>query len=275
MVRFGILYRETERSGGGGKPNVGQPHGEVSGKTQAGESGVHNGNVPHQETGNDGGRGDYPSRPHQPVSLETQKELNKELDDLNSFGTKREAVFRQASLFDIEINATAKRNGTGQRAGTALVDYKETGIDDGEDGAYQTEEPEEEPFDDFAIPDEADQMGVPDAVRFEQRKNINNLYVDDVKLAEQEEKGPPLETSDTGEKEQVLVTADTEKADQPQNYVIDVHRQETGGEKTRYKRNVEAVKVLKQVEAERRHATPEEQEILAGYAWVGRHFTGI
>ena len=242
---------ETERSGGGGKPDVGQPHGEVSGKTQAGESGVHNGNVPYQETGDDGGRGNHPSRPHQSVSLETQKELNKELDDLNSFGTKREAVFRQASLFD----------------------YKETGIDDGEDGAYQTEESEEEPFDEFAIPDEADQMGVPDAVRFEQRKNINNLYAayaDDVELTGQEEKEPPLETSGTGEKEQVPVAEDTEKAAQPRNYVIDIHRQETGGEKTRYKRNVEAVKVLKQVEAERRHATPEEQEILAGYAgWGG------
>lgn len=125
---------ETERSGGGGKQDVGKPHGEVSGKTQAGEFKFHNGDVPHQETGDDGGRGNHPSRPDKPVSLETQEELNKELDDLNSFGTEREAVFRQASLFD----------------------YKETGIDDGEEEPYQTAEPEKEPFDDFAIPDEAD-----------------------------------------------------------------------------------------------------------------------
>lgn len=139
---------ETERSGGGGEPDVRQPHGEVSGKPQAGEPAVHNGDVPHQKAGDDGGGGDYPSRPDKPVSLETQEELNKELDDLNSFGTEREAVYRQASLFD----------------------YKETGMDDGEEELYQTAEPEEEPFDDFAIPDEADQMGVPDAVRFEQEQ---------------------------------------------------------------------------------------------------------
>ena len=60
-----------------------------------------------------------------------------EQDDLKLLGTEREAVFRQASLFD----------------------YKETGIDS------------------YAIPDEADQMGVPDTVRFEQRQKINNYHV--------------------------------------------------------------------------------------------------
>ena len=237
--------RETERSGGGGKQDVGKPHGEVSGKTQAGESKFHNGNVPHQETGDDGGRGNHPSRPDKPVSLETQEELNKELDDLNSFGTEREAVFRQASLFD----------------------YKETGIDDGEKEPYQTAEPEEEPFDDFAIPDEADQMGIPDAVRFEQAEREKEQG-----LQEQAEENPFSEPAGIGEKDQSPVAADTgnEKAGQPHNYVIDIHNQETGGEKTRYKWNVEAVRTLKQVEAEGRNATPEEQEILARYAgWGG------
>ncbi|MDE6433058.1 MAG: helicase [Lachnospiraceae bacterium] len=236
---------ETERSGGGGKQDVGKPHGEVSGKTQAGESKFHNGNVPHQETGDDGGRGNYPSRPDKPVSLETQEELNKELDDLNSFGTEREAVFRQASLFD----------------------YKETGIDDGEEEPYRTAEPEEEPFDDFAIPDEADQMGIPDAVRFEQAEREKEQG-----LQEQTEENPFSEPAGIGEKDQSPVSADTgnEKAGQSHNYVIDIHNQETGGQKARYKWNVEAVRTLKQVEAEGRDATPEEQEILARYAgWGG------
>ena len=213
---------ETERSGGGGEQDVRQPHGEVSGKTQAGEPGFHNGDVPHQKTGDDGGRGDYQERHYQPVSLETQEELNKELDDLNSFGTEREAVYRQASLFD----------------------YKETGRDDGEEEPYQTAEPEEEAFDDFAIPDEADQMGIPDAVRFEQTER---------------------------EKEQIPA-GDTENRTevQPQNYVIDLHHQETGGEKTRYQWNVDAIKTLKQLESGGRNATPQEQEILAKYAgWGG------
>lgn len=262
---------ETERSGGGGRQDVGKPHGEVSGKTQAGESKFHNGDVPHQETGDDGGRGNYPSRHHQPVSLETQEELNKELDDLNSFGKEREAVFRQASLFD----------------------YKETGIDDGEEEPYQTAEPEEEPFDDFAIPDEADQMGIPDAVRFEQaerekgqglQEQAESDYelsaisdkADENKTEEtaevQQEKEPVSEFSTTGNKEQVPVAADTrnKKTGQPPNYVIDIHNQETGGGKARYKWNVDAIKTLKQVEAEGRSATPEEQEILAKYAgWGG------
>ncbi len=242
---------ETERSGGGGKPDVRQPHGEVSGKTQAGEPGFHNGNVPHPETGNDGSRGDYQTRPHQPVSLETQ---------------------------DVQ-----------------------------------------EQFDSYAIPDEADQMGVPDAVRYEQEQKINDRHVpyDEIGMTEREpseqhqeqkkEKIPPeqadkrnepsafsdktdtTETEDTIEKvqpeknpfsefdgaenkEQVpaAVEIENEKAGESHNYVIDIHRQETGGERTRCKWNVDAIKTLKRVEAENRHATPEEQEVLARYAgWGG------
>ena len=268
---------ETERSGGRGKPDVRGAHGEVSGKTQAGEPQFHDGDVPHPKAGDDGGGGNHPSRPHQPVSLETQEELNRELDDLHSFGTEREAVFRQASLFD----------------------YKETGIDDGEEEPYQTAEPEDEPFDEFVIPDEADQMGIPDAVRFEQAQRekarepqekwqelegqtnkddgmaaVSDLTEEnkkgDITEAQQEEEplSEPAETDITGQ----VPAADMENqtAVQPRNYVIDLQRQETGGEKTRYQWNVDAIRTLKQVEAEGRNATPEEQEILAKYAgWGG------
>ena len=300
---------ETERSGGGGRQDVGKPHGEVSGKPQAGEPAVHNGDVPHQKTGDDGGRGNYPSRHHQPVSLETQEEFNKELNEINSFGTEREAVYRQASLFDIEKNATEWRNDNknaegilaGQRADVALVDYKETGIDDGEEEPYQTAEPEEEPFDDFAIPDEADQMGISDAVRFEQaqwekepwqelekekilqrqtEKNhelsaisdkADGTDTEDAIESVQAEKNPFSEPAGMGEKEQVPAADTGNKMPEPlHNYVIDLQRQETGGEKARYKWNVDAIRTLKLVEAEGRNATPQEQEILAKYAgWGG------
>ncbi len=300
---------ETERSGGGGKQDVGQPHGEVSGEPQTGKSAVHNGDVPHQKTGDDGGRGNYPSRHHQPVSLETQEEFNKELNEINSFGTEREAVYRQASLFDIEKNATEWRNDNknaegilaGQRADVALVDYKETGIDDGEEEPYQTAEPEEEPFDDFAIPDEADQMGISDAVRFEQaqwekepwqelekekilqrqtEKNhelsaisdkADGTDTEDAIESVQAEKNPFSEPAGMGEKEQVPAADTGNKMPEPlHNYVIDLQRQETGGEKARYKWNVDAIRTLKLVEAEGRNATPQEQEILAKYAgWGG------
>lgn len=44
----------------------------------------------------------------------------------------------------------------------------------------------------------------------------------------------------------------------------------TGGPKEKFKANVAAIKVLKQCEAERRRATPEEQSVLAGYVgWGG------
>ena len=213
---------ETEGSGGRGKPDVRGPHGEVSGKAQAGELQFHDGDVPHPKAGDDGGGGNHPPRPHQPVSLETQEELNKELDEINSFGTKREAVFRQASLFD----------------------YKETGIDDEREETLEIDLHDEQgQLDGYAIPDEADQMGIPDAVRFEQAER---------------------------EKEQVPVAADDKNKVQPRNYVIDLNRQESGGEKARYQWNVDAIKTLKQVEAEGRNATPQEQEILAKYAgWGG------
>ena len=115
--------------------------------------------------------------------------MDRELDDLNSFGTKREAVFRQASLFD----------------------YKETGIDDGEDEPYQAAELEEEPLDEFSIPDEADQMGVPDAVRYEQGQHSSTVFTDDMDMIETEdaiekvqpEKNPFSEFDGTENKEQV------------------------------------------------------------------------
>ena len=226
---------ETERSGGGGKPDVGQPDGEISGEPQAGEPAVHNGDVTNQKAGNDGGGGNHPPRPDKPVSLETQEELDRELDDLHSFGTKRETVFTQVSLFD----------------------YKETGLDDGEEEMPEPQvQDKQEQLDGYAIPDEADQMGVPDAVRFEQARRG---------------KEPVSEPDGMTGKEQVLA-ADTENqtALQPHNYVIDIHHQETGGEKTRYKWNVDAIKTLKQVEAEGRNATLQEKEILARYAgWGG------
>ena len=46
----------------------------------------------------------------------------------------------------------------------------------------------------------------------------------------------------------------------------------TGGQKTKYQNNLAAIRILKQVEAENRLATPEEQEILSRYVgWGGLH----
>ena len=46
------------------------------------------------------------------------------------------------------------------------------------------------------------------------------------------------------------------------------------GQKTRYQWNVEAIRLLKQIEHEGRTATPEEQKVLARYG-MGRHSAGF
>lgn len=54
------------------------------------------------------------------------------------------------------------------------------------------------------------------------------------------------------------------------NYKITDNSLGEGTKKEKYKRNIEAIKILKQCENENRYATPEEQEILANYVgWGG------
>ena len=54
------------------------------------------------------------------------------------------------------------------------------------------------------------------------------------------------------------------------NYKIIDNALGEGTKKEKYKRNIEAIKILKQCEIENRYATPEEQEVLASYVgWGG------
>lgn len=63
-----------------------------------------------------------------------------------------------------------------------------------------------------------------------------------------------------------LRLADTEK----HNYHFNLWELETGGAKTRYQWNIDAIRTLKQIESEGRLATPEEQKVLAKYVgWGG------
>jgi len=57
----------------------------------------------------------------------------------------------------------------------------------------------------------------------------------------------------------------------PGNYKIeDLHLNNNGGPKVKYKQNIEAIKVLKTIEADQRFATYEEQSVLAGFVgWGG------
>ena len=123
---------------------------------------------------------------------------------------------------------------------TGGSDYKETGMDDGEE--EEIPEPEvqdaQEQLDSYAIPDEADQMGIPDAMRFEQaqRKKGQETQGQRQESGGQEEKGyEPSATSDKTNENSIenasIEISDIEKSEQPHNYVIDIHNQETGGER--------------------------------------------
>ncbi|MGN0181108.1 MAG: SNF2-related protein, partial [Candidatus Ornithomonoglobus sp.] len=56
----------------------------------------------------------------------------------------------------------------------------------------------------------------------------------------------------------------------PDNFKITDYDIGTGGDKAKFKRNIEAIRTLKIIESEDRYATPEEQEILSQYVgWGG------
>ena len=97
--------RETDgsiiESGGGSEPASGADHGEVSEKPQTERSGIDHGDVGDPGAGTADGRGDRSSPDREQISLETEQELNRELNELDSFGSEeREATYHQASLFE-------------------------------------------------------------------------------------------------------------------------------------------------------------------------------
>lgn len=108
-VQVPRAVRQTDGSSGtseqGGVSDDRHDDGEVSEKPQTGESGRLDGDVQNQTAGNDAGRGDRDTRHREPVPLKPEKveqfeeELNRELEDLDSFGEKRETVYEQVSLF--------------------------------------------------------------------------------------------------------------------------------------------------------------------------------
>ncbi len=100
--------REVSRQDEGSRGRSEQPlrpdRGTVYGETQAAESELHNGDVEAQRTGEDAGRGSSASSSSAEVPLKTSlddEELNRELDEINSFGKSEEAgEYVQASFFD-------------------------------------------------------------------------------------------------------------------------------------------------------------------------------
>ena len=81
----------------------------------------------------------------------------------------------------------------------------------------------------------------------------------------------PSETPDTADKPETAGTGDkTEITGEKHDFRITDEDLGTGGAKTKFKANVEAIKLLNTIEAENRYASPEEQEVLSKYVgWGG------
>ena len=93
--------REDDGGGRGSKSDVRAVDEQLSSKTQTTGLTQHDGDVETQGTGKDDGRGNCTERNRVPISLDNEDEqFNKELDEINSLGTGKEAgQFRQASFF--------------------------------------------------------------------------------------------------------------------------------------------------------------------------------
>lgn len=97
---------EDEGSGRGSEPVARPADGELSSETQTRESILNNGDVEDQRTGEDAGRGSSASSGSDDLSLNNtleDEELNRELNELNSFGNSGEAEYHQASFFDADF----------------------------------------------------------------------------------------------------------------------------------------------------------------------------
>ena len=93
--------REDGGSRGGSEPALRPAGGAVLSETQAAESIIDNGDVEDKGAGEDAGRGSGALSDSDafPLSNETDTELNRELDEINSLGVSKEAEYTQASFF--------------------------------------------------------------------------------------------------------------------------------------------------------------------------------
>ena len=143
------------------------------------------------------------------------------------------------------------------------ADYKE--ISEEVNDIAEQEEPEDtlldRELDEYAIPDEAELMGVPDYIRGETVDTIAddqtyNDFSDGIS-----------EVSEPEDRDDIPLHVDDNT---PGNFRLNIWNTKEGGAKTRYSWNVEAVKTLRKIEAEGRAATKEEQQILSNYVgWGG------
>lgn len=109
------ISREDVSSGRGSKSIAGSVDGRLPSETQTRESVFDDRDVENKRTGEDAGRGSRAISSHNEVSLESSddEELDKELNELNSFGNTGEAGdYHQASFFDPEYVITGQKKYT-------------------------------------------------------------------------------------------------------------------------------------------------------------------
>ncbi len=97
---------EDARGGRGSESTSGYIDGKLSGKEQTGGSQFHDGDVEDKGTGEDAGRGNRTEAYRTEVSLEQEhiiKEIDEELNEINSFVKREEANYHQASFFDADF----------------------------------------------------------------------------------------------------------------------------------------------------------------------------
>lgn len=224
----------------------------VSEKTQAREPGFYDGNVENQGAGGESSGGNGFGGDREPVPLISEEELKKELDEINSSGNEREADYKQASLFE----------------------YMEAG----HIGSVLSEEEKEElerdnELDEYAIPDEVEEMGVPDNKRAELMEQEEAARREEAEALLEQERQTGEEAGETVQEpeEEKDMEPENPKAQVPgTNFHMDIWHTENAGPKTRCGWNIEAIRLLKHLEKEGRPAAAEEQEILAKYVgWGG------
>lgn len=78
------------------------------------------------------------------------------------------------------------------------------------------------------------------------------------------------DTPTVNDPEKITAIKNEPKSGVPYTYHFNVNDVVTGGAKSKFKANVEAIRVLQKIEAENRYATPEEQSVMAKYVgWGG------
>lgn len=98
----------------------------------------------------------------------------------------------------------------------------------------------------------------------------NEAFSAPVQKAEEPKQEQQTETPTVNAPEKITVTKNEPKSGVPYTYHFNVNDVVTGGAKSKFKANVEAIQVLQKIEAENRYATPEEQSIMAKYVgWGG------